>query len=236
MRKLFRVAGIAAAAATLVLSGLTAGSASAQLRAGSYYGWGYSSIESFAISMAQSQAYSTAAIYGFPRSSCSQAGPAYVTQTGTTYSARVLVSCLYNFPDPPPPPTGPTGRILGVNSGRCLDVANANSADGTAVQIYDCNGTNAQSWLIGSDNTLRALGKCLTTVGGGTTDHTLVEIRTCTGSVGQKWERYGTNSNSLRNPNSGRCLDVLGFQTANGSRPGLWECNGLSNQQWVIPA
>src|SRR3979490_3098477 len=30
--------------------------------------------------------------------------------------------------------------------GKCLDVASANSANGTKVQIYDCNGTAAQSW------------------------------------------------------------------------------------------
>ena len=235
MRKLLRATGIFAATAALALSGLLAGTASAQTRSGFFNGTGVSSIESFAIQSATSQAYFNASTLGFPSSSCHQQGIPLVHQSGTIWTATVTIYCLYNFPDPPPPPTGPTGRVLGVHSGKCLDVAAANPADGTAVQIYDCNGTNAQSWLIGSDNTLRALGKCLSTVGNGTTDHTLVEIRTCTGSVGQKWEHVGTTT-SFRNPNSGRCLDVLGFQTANGSRPGLWECNGLSNQQWVIPA
>lgn len=36
-----------------------------------------------------------------------------------------------------------TGTITGL-AGKCLDVAGAGSADGTAVQLYDCNGTAAQ--------------------------------------------------------------------------------------------
>ena len=36
--------------------------------------------------------------------------------------------------------------IVNTNSGKCLDVAGANPADGTVVQLYDCNGTNAQLW------------------------------------------------------------------------------------------
>jgi len=34
------------------------------------------------------------------------------------------------------------------NSGLCLDVAAAGSANGTAVQTYTCNGTNAQTWAV----------------------------------------------------------------------------------------
>ncbi|MFF4229410.1 ricin-type beta-trefoil lectin domain protein [Streptomyces sp. NPDC001820] len=38
-----------------------------------------------------------------------------------------------------------TGQITGLG-GKCVDVAGANSANGTAVQLYDCNGTGAQQW------------------------------------------------------------------------------------------
>ena len=36
--------------------------------------------------------------------------------------------------------TGTTGPITGLG-GKCVDVAGANSANGTAVQLYDCNGS-----------------------------------------------------------------------------------------------
>ncbi|WP_030223950.1 ricin-type beta-trefoil lectin domain protein, partial [Streptomyces sp. NRRL WC-3626] len=41
-----------------------------------------------------------------------------------------------------------TGRITGLG-GKCVDVAGAGTANGTAVQLYDCNGTSAQNWTVG---------------------------------------------------------------------------------------
>src|ERR1700742_1788355 len=53
------------------------------------------------------------------------------------------------------------GPIVGL-AGKCVDVAGAATANGTAIQLYDCNNTGAQNWTVGSaDNTIRALGKCL---------------------------------------------------------------------------
>src|SRR6266511_637856 len=52
--------------------------------------------------------------------------------------------------------------------GRCVDVANANPADGTPIQLYDCNRTNTQQRLPPGDGTLRALDKCMDVAGGGT--------------------------------------------------------------------
>ncbi|MEU0756944.1 PQQ-dependent sugar dehydrogenase, partial [Streptomyces albogriseolus] len=40
-----------------------------------------------------------------------------------------------------------TGEIRGVN-GKCLDVDNAGTADGTRVQIYTCNSSAAQRWTV----------------------------------------------------------------------------------------
>ena len=228
MRKLLRAAGIVAAAAALALSGLMAGTASADTY--SYVGHAYASTESTAVFQARSNAMLYPIAAGIPQSACAYVYPVQVQLLAPNYYyATATVVCTYTFP------TGPTGQIVGVHSGKCLDVQGANIADGTPVQIYDCNGTGAQRWTIATDGTLRAYNRCLTTVGGGTADHTLVELRTCGGLPGQQWQRYGANANFLRNPGSGRCLDVLGFQTANGSRPGLWDCNGLSNQQWVMP-
>ena len=53
------------------------------------------------------------------------------------------------------------GARLGQVTMPNIDVAGANSANGTQVQLYTCNGTGAQQWTIGDDGTIRALGKCL---------------------------------------------------------------------------
>ncbi|MGW5049934.1 ricin-type beta-trefoil lectin domain protein [Actinokineospora sp. NPDC004072] len=38
---------------------------------------------------------------------------------------------------------------------------------------------------------------------------------------------------SLRSGVSGRCVDVPGFATADGTQIALWDCNGGANQQWT---
>jgi endoglucanase len=39
-------------------------------------------------------------------------------------------------------------KIVGVGSGRCLDIPGASTANGVQLQIYDCNGTEAQSFYL----------------------------------------------------------------------------------------
>ncbi|MBS2549387.1 ricin-type beta-trefoil lectin domain protein [Catenulispora sp. NL8] len=127
---------------------------------------------------------------------------------------------------------GGTGPITGIG-GKCVDVAGANTANGTAVQLYDCNGTGAQQWTVGTDGTIRALGKCLDVTGAGTANGTQVQLYDCNGTAAQQWAA-GAN-NSLRNANSGRCLDATGASSANGTRLQIWDCTGSGNQQWNLP-
>jgi len=42
-------------------------------------------------------------------------------------------------------------HLVALNSGKCLDVTNAASADGTPLQQYHCNGTGAQSFALNGD-------------------------------------------------------------------------------------
>ncbi|MCW2939615.1 MAG: glucosylceramidase [Actinomycetia bacterium] len=131
------------------------------------------------------------------------------------------------------PSSTPTGQITGIG-GKCVDVAGANSANGTAVQLYDCNGTVAQQWTVGTDGTIRALGKCMDLTSGGTANGTQVQIYDCNGTGAQQWVRGATQS--VVNPASGRCLDATGVSSANGTRLQIWDCSGGTNQQWTLPS
>ncbi|MEH1166857.1 glycosyl hydrolase [Micromonospora sp. CPCC 205539] len=153
----------------------------------------------------------------------------------TYYHPRVLNQGEVTLGSGPPPVT--SGKIRGVGSGKCADVAGANSANGTVVQLYTCdtNGT-AQGWTVGSDGTVRALGKCLDVAGGVNADGTRVQIWDCVaGSGNQQW-RYGGSAQTLVNPATGRCLDAAGQGTANGTPLQIWSCTGNANQRWTIPA
>ena len=43
--------------------------------------------------------------------------------------------------------TGATGAITGYQ-GLCLDDRSASTADFNPIQVYTCNGTNAQNWTV----------------------------------------------------------------------------------------
>lgn len=131
------------------------------------------------------------------------------------------------------PALAATGTITGL-AGKCADVAGANSADGTAVQLYDCNGTAAQSWSRSGDGTIRALGKCLDVSGGSTANGARVQLWTCNGSAAQQWTY--TSARDLVNPQANKCLDVTGNNSANATPLQLWSCTGAANQKWNVPA
>ncbi|MEU9007456.1 RICIN domain-containing protein [Streptomyces sp. NPDC048551] len=129
-------------------------------------------------------------------------------------------------------PGGRTGQISGL-AGKCVDVAGANPANGTPVQLYDCNGTAAQQWTLGSDGTVRALGKCLDVASGGTADGTPVQLYDCNGTGAQRWAVSGARD--IVNPQANKCLDVTGGGSANGTRLQLWTCTGAAQQKWTVP-
>ncbi|MFG3015716.1 lectin [Streptomyces cinerochromogenes] len=131
------------------------------------------------------------------------------------------------------PAQAATGTITGL-AGKCLDVAGADSADGTPVQLYDCNGTDAQQWTVGSDGTIRALGKCLDVTGNSTADGAKAQLWTCTGGANQRWTV--TAAHDIVNPQADKCLDVTGNTSANGTRTQIWSCTGAANQKWNAPA
>ncbi|MFI9543757.1 PQQ-dependent sugar dehydrogenase [Streptomyces sp. NPDC052016] len=131
--------------------------------------------------------------------------------------------------------TGPTtrsGEVKGVN-GKCLDVDNAQTADGTKVQIWTCNGTAAQRWTVSGDGTLRALGKCLDVSGGGSADGTKIQLWTCNGTGAQVWAAQ--SDGTVRNPQSGKCLDASGGTWNDGTAVHLWTCHANTNQKWTLP-
>ncbi|MDR7385408.1 ricin-type beta-trefoil lectin domain protein [Promicromonospora iranensis] len=130
------------------------------------------------------------------------------------------------------PARAATGTITGYG-GKCVDVAAANTANGTQVQLYGCNGTNAQSWDVRSDGTVRALGKCLDAAGGSSANGTRVQLWDCNGTAAQRWTAGADGT--LRA--LGTCLDATGPSSADGTPLQLWDCTaGAANQRWTLPS
>jgi chitinase len=149
----------------------------------------------------------------------------YDKPTGYQYSA------IFNEITSGSSTTEATGAITGYE-GLCLDDRSASTADFNPVQVYTCNGTDAQQWTVESNNTLEVLGGCLDVDGAGTTNGTTVDYYPCNGTGAQTW--VPQSNGELLNPNSGKCLDDTGYG-GSGTQVQIWTCDDTSNQQWNLP-
>ncbi|MDP9793052.1 alpha-galactosidase [Catenuloplanes nepalensis] len=155
-----------------------------------------------------------------------------VTTTGGTISASVPAhgTVVYRVSgggtgEPQPPASG---GLVSAASGRCLDVPNGNTANGTQPVIWDCNGAANQNWTV-TGQTLQALGKCLDAPIGAVAG-AKAQLWDCNGGANQQWTLQA--GGTIRGNQSGLCLDVDDNQTANGTQVLLWTCTGAANQIW----
>jgi non-reducing end alpha-L-arabinofuranosidase len=127
---------------------------------------------------------------------------------------------------------GTPTRIVGGQSGRCLEVPNSGTTNGLQTQLYDCTGAGNQAWTYTSGKQLTVYGnKCLDATGAGTANGTAVVIWDCNGQANQQWNV--TDSGTITGVQSGLCLDANAAGTANGTKIILWACNNQANQRWA---
>ncbi|MFD1078905.1 ricin-type beta-trefoil lectin domain protein [Longispora fulva] len=132
---------------------------------------------------------------------------------------------------------GQAGAIAGT-AGRCLNITGSGTANGTAVQSWDCTGAANQVWkrqtdlLVSTPLVNPATGKCLdmdSTYGGA--NGSIVQLWDCSpGAWNQLWQFQPDGS--LRNPQTGRCLEIGNWALGNGGRAQVWDCANQWNQKW----
>ncbi|MFE7560804.1 LamG-like jellyroll fold domain-containing protein [Kitasatospora sp. NPDC057500] len=117
-----------------------------------------------------------------------------------------------------------------LDSGKCLD----NLGAGTEIGVWNCWSGPNQKFKFNTDNhALIIQNKCVTVRDEGTANGTPVILTDCDNlKGGQKWLRRADNS--LYNPHSGRCLELPGWNTTNGTRLGIWDCHAGANQRWTL--
>jgi alpha-galactosidase len=127
------------------------------------------------------------------------------------------------------PSTPSTLRLRSESSGRCLDLDNGTTTNGTGTLIWDCHG-NANQQITQDGRALRILGKCLD-VPPSAANGTRVQVWDCNGGTNQQWTFNGNGTvSNARFPSL--CVDVSGGGTANGTAVILWSCHGGTNQRW----
>jgi streptogrisin C len=126
---------------------------------------------------------------------------------------------------------GGTGQAIISNlNNKCIDVPGANFADGVLVQMYTCNGTNAQRWNHVNGQLQTANGKCLDAAGGGTANNTPIQIVGCHNHPAQQF--VFSAAGDLVNPVSNRCVDIRDWNGNDGAQLILYDCHGGANQKW----
>ncbi|GAA1378816.1 hypothetical protein GCM10009661_51090 [Catellatospora chokoriensis] len=124
---------------------------------------------------------------------------------------------------------GSTSRIIGWQD-KCIDVPNSNFVDGQRLQLWDCNGTNAQNWNFPGDGTIRTVnGLCMDVAWGSTANGAAIQIVGCSGNPAQQFVLTGAGD--LVNPQANKCVDVTGWG-GTGTPLSTWECTGGANQKW----
>jgi beta-glucosidase len=162
------------------------------------------------------------------------AGTSTITVTATdSTGATGNTSFVWTATAPVTAASGTGPIVAGVSAALCVDVRAAATADGTPVQIYQCNASTAQQWTVESNGTLQSLGKCLDVNAAGTANGSKVELYTCNGTGAQVWQAQA--SGALVNPESGRCLDDPAASTANSTQLQIYDCNGTAAQRWTLP-
>ncbi|MFJ9641674.1 ricin-type beta-trefoil lectin domain protein [Streptomyces sp. NPDC101206] len=126
----------------------------------------------------------------------------------------------------------PQGRVTGLG-GKCLDAKGGKADNGTQIQLYTCNGTVAQSWILYRDGTFRALGKCLDNSRNANTNGNKIQLWDCNGSAAQRWSVNAKGQ--IVNAGTGKVLDVKGGSTANGTPVQLYAAGTDKRQVWVAP-
>jgi len=137
---------------------------------------------------------------------------------------------------------GATYRLENLNSGKVLEVKDAGTSDGDAVQQWDYLGYDHQKWVAHevSEGIFRFenvnSGKVLDITDASTSDGAYAMQWDWWDGDNQQWtvDRTPDGYYRVRNVNSGKVLDVEDSSTSDGARCMQWEWWNGDNQQWAL--
>lgn len=97
----------------------------------------------------------------------------------------------------------PAATAIKTKAGYCLDDRRSVLKQGAKVDVWGCNGTSAQAWMVNPTSITRAGDYCLDASNGPKSVSSAVVLNRCDGSAGQVWLRQ---NNGFLNPDSRLCL------------------------------
>ena len=133
-----------------------------------------------------------------------------------------------------------------LSNSKVMDITGGvlNAKNGTNIQLFDSNSTEAQYWQIknNNDGTYTIINpttnKVLDVANAGTTDGTNIQLYGSNGTCAQKWKIVRENDGSyvFYSACSGMVIDVSGGHTRNGANIQIFTPNGTKAQKWNLDA
>ncbi|MFD9034100.1 pectate lyase [Streptomyces sp. NPDC059567] len=140
-------------------------------------------------------------------------------------------------------PADSSYSLVNANSGLCLEMPGAGTADGTQLAQAGCDGAADQTWRLtatGGGYTLAAVhsGKCAGIRDGSTSAGKAVEQRSCNGTATQLWTLASVSGDTYQvvNSNGGKCLNVKDSSTAAGAPVQQNSCDSAISKRWTLTA
>ncbi|MCW3844792.1 beta-1,3-glucanase family protein [Micromonospora yasonensis] len=113
---------------------------------------------------------------------------------------------------------------------KCIDVPSSNFVDRAQLQMWTCNGTNAQKWTFTGSALQSQNNKCMDVDGGSTANGAVVQLYTCNGTGAQQFTLNAAGD--LVNLRANKCVDIKDWNGSDGAKLQIWDCAGTANQKW----
>jgi hypothetical protein len=147
-----------------------------------------------------------------------------------------------------PPPTSPISptawyNVINKGSAKCVDSRAAASANGTAIQQYTCNSSQAQQFQFQTTsggytraNVRLNPAQSVDVTNVSTADSAPLQLWSYTGGNNQQWQPVAETGGYYHfvNRNSGKCLDVPAASTADSVQLAQYTCNGSAAQSFRL--
>jgi glucosylceramidase len=174
-----------------------------------------------------------------------------VSENGQSFSYNLPAKAVATFTWPKLSSGGTGGinsstwyEVVNTNSGKCVDDAGGSTANGTAVQQWDCgSGNTNQEWQFQPTDSgyYKAVSRNATSAAwdvtggsGATANGAPIQLWAYGGGTNQQWlptaQSNGAYTFTARNSGT-ECLDVTNRSTTNGTQLQQWSCSAGNTAQ-----
>jgi len=166
----------------------------------------------------------------------------YLTTLDLIGHTHDVMEDITNYPNYGVPGDDVQGLAYGGDDSKlkCIDLSSGNSAYGTPIDLWDCNGLVNQAWYWKYGEDMIELaghnlpGMCIDVPGGQAENGAKLWLWGCNGGDSQLWT-YDNDANTIHyKADENYCIDLPAGDTTNGNQLWLWECNGEDSQVWNI--